>query len=73
MFNSNHQSQLRYWGEKLQRIKEAITLNGVCIRQSLCMHRERAEALRAASRASLGNNCCGAVHRAPLMDNTNQP
>lgn len=62
-----------YWGEKLQRIKEAITLNGVCIRQSLCMHGERAEAPRAASRASLGNNCFGAMCQAPLMDNTNQP
>lgn len=61
---------VRILGEKLQHIKKAITLNGVCIHQSICMHREHAEAGRAASHAGLGNNYSGAVRRALLMDHT---
>ena len=63
---------VRILGEKLQHIKKAITLNRVCIHQSICMHREHAEARRAASHGGLGNNYSGAVRRALLMDHTNR-
>lgn len=36
------------------------------------MHREHAEARRAASHAGLGNNYSGAARRALLMDHTNR-
>lgn len=59
-------------GGKLQHIKQAITLNRVCIHQSICMQREHAEAWRAASHAGLGNNYSGAACRALLMDRANR-
>lgn len=62
---------VRILGKKLQHIKKAITLNRVCIHQSICMHREHAEVWRAASHAGLGNNYSGATCQVLLMDHTN--